>query len=83
MRSISRPEFFATRAIVSGEGLVTATPKLEIPGAPPHFTLYPNDIRYFLSFDLVECAPKRFETLSANSSEANLLLNSATSAAKM
>jgi hypothetical protein len=47
-----------------------------------HYNLYSKDIHYFRSFDLVECARKRFETLPANSSEANLLLNSATSAAK-
>jgi hypothetical protein len=32
---------------------------------------------------LIERAPERFETFPANSSEANLLLNAATSAAKM
>jgi hypothetical protein len=34
-------------------------------------------------FSLIERAPDRFETLPANSFEANLLLNSATSSAKM
>jgi hypothetical protein len=42
-----------------------------------------SSIRYVPFFSLTWRTAERFETLPANSSEANLLLNSATSAAKM
>ena len=42
-----------------------------------------SNVCYFACFRLIERAPEGLETLPANSSEANLLLNSATSAAKM
>ena len=42
-----------------------------------------GNIHYVAFFGLIGRPPQRFETLPANSSEASLLLNSATSAAMM
>ena len=51
--------------------------------AAPINRLSPSNIRYVALFGLIERALQRFEMLPANSTEASLLLNSATSAAKM
>ena len=59
------------------------TPKSKIAPlvSPTPFNI--NNVSYFLSLELVDRALERLEIFPANSSNANLLLKSATSAAKM
>ncbi len=70
-------------SLVGGETLVRPTRKSKI--AAPVFLRLLNtyDVGYFVPFELGAPAPENFEIFPANSSDANLLLNSATSAAKM